>query len=108
MATSETEPRQSPALLPIREEHPGNSIPVLFSDGISSAQFGREVVRCYLSRFDPNLSGSGSSQNEPVAQVVLPTSAFLQSVAFMSRIVDQMVHDGIITAEYKARFFRAE
>ena len=96
------------SLLPIGDRHPKGGIPTLYSDGVSSAQVGREVVRFYLSRFDPNMSGNGPAQNEPVAQIVMSASAFAQTAGFLNAMVDRMIIAGVITVEEKARFFELE
>jgi hypothetical protein len=94
-------------LLPIRESHPHGSIPTFYSDGVSSAQIGREVVRFYVSRFDPNMSGTGPAQNEPIAQIVMSASAFVQTAAFLNAMVDRMVDTGVLSAEDKSALFRS-
>ena len=97
-----------PQLLPMSKAHPNGNIPTLYSDGVSSAQIGREVVRFYISRFDPNLSGSSPAQNEPVAQIIMSASAFVQAVAFLNKMVDGMVSTGIVTSEEKSRLYNFE
>ena len=96
-------PQAPGALLPIRDPYPNESIPTIFSDGVSSAQNGIEVVRFYLSRFDPNTSGSGPMQNEPVAQVIMPVSGFVQTVNFLSKMLSRLEESGTVAPETKAR-----
>ena len=75
---------------------PPPGAPTIFADGVLNLQQSPQVVKFYLFAFEASI-GSGAEQRfNPVAQVVMPVSAFINTVAFFDSIADQMVKDGVV------------
>lgn len=78
---------------------PQQDFPVIFSDGVISAANSRTFVKFYLGRTDPDYLGTGRSQTQAVAQIVMPMEAFVGAVAFFEGALARFVRDGIISRE---------
>src|SRR5258708_400927 len=79
------------------EEFPASIFPTVFSDGVISFVPAVPVVKFYFARVDPNMFGRGGSVLNPFAQVIMPTLAFVDMVAFFQSQIRRMVRDKIIT-----------
>lgn len=68
-------------------------IPLIFSDGVANFTNSIEIVKFYLYRFDPgnqDITGSEDPKIAGAAQVVMPVSAALESVAFLMKAIDNI------------------
>ncbi|WP_416897574.1 MAG: hypothetical protein ACMVY4_19235 [Minwuia sp.] len=73
--------------------------PVAYAEFVSNLAYSREVVKYYFVRNDPAINAVGPAQPNVVAQVVMSTPGFLATAAFFSRMVSQMVREGVVTQE---------
>ena len=78
-------------------EYPPLEFPVIFADGISSMAHGNGHVKIYLMRTNPSMYGSGSSNTQPFAQLVMLSKAFISAAVFMSRHMQEMLKSGAIS-----------
>ena len=80
---------------------PPEGIPTVFIDGIVNLLPAANVVRFYLFRTDPEIRETKPKQrNAIVAQVIMPTEAFVASVAFLHASLDRLVAQGVVRKEY--------
>jgi hypothetical protein len=83
----------------VKEGFPQATLPTFFADGVLNAAPSANVVRFYLYRSDPELTGKGEYQNQVIAQVVLPTLGFLQAAIFFEKAVKQFAAQGILNGD---------
>ena len=82
-------------------EFPPPNFPTVYADGVMNVAHGSQVVKFYLSRFDPSFNVSNSaSQNTPIAQVIMPLYSFIDTAVFFEQALNAMVAEGLITQEY--------
>jgi hypothetical protein len=67
--------------------YPPDTTPVIFSDGIANFVNSPEFFKFYLFRQDPSISGFGPATSRAAAQVVMPMSGALLSIAFLNLVV---------------------
>jgi hypothetical protein len=84
----------------VKEGFPQAALPTFFADGILNAAPSENVVRFYLYRSDPELTGKGEYQNQVIAQVVLPTLGFLHAAIFFEKAVKQFAAQGILNGDF--------
>lgn len=72
-----------------------DSIPTLFSDGILNLANSSSIVKFYLGRLDPQ--SDGTHRTVACGQVVMPLEGFVNSIAFVERMVAKLVSEGIIS-----------
>jgi hypothetical protein len=70
---------------------PPPNIPTIFADGVLNVAHTDETVKFYLGRLDPSeTESSGGPRDQAIAQVIMPVSAFLETVEFFSSVVDKV------------------
>ena len=87
------------AILPAPDDFPSPMLPMIYSDGVSTFQPGPEVVKFYLSRLEPHLRAEAASLTQPVVQVAMSVTGFLQMVAFFNKVTTNMLERGVISAQ---------
>jgi hypothetical protein len=70
--------------------YPAETVPVIFADGIANFVNSSEFFKFYLFRHDPSISGFGPTESRAAAQVVLPMSGALLSIAFLNLVVNDL------------------
>jgi hypothetical protein len=85
---------------PTPSGHPSMDVPTLFCDGIVNLAPSAQVARFYLFRTDPDTAGQQSSQNQVIAQIVMPLEAFVVTSVFFSRALQQMIASGLVAQEH--------
>jgi hypothetical protein len=78
---------------------PPADVHTVYADGIANIAPGDHVIRFYLFRTDPDISGAPSYQNRAVTQVIMPLDSFIVTAAFMNKSLDTLVEQGIISRE---------
>ena len=76
---------------------PAQGVPTIFADGVLNLQHSPQVVKFYLFALEASTSSSAEQRFSPVAQVVMPVSAFINTVAFFDSIAERLVKDGMVT-----------
>lgn len=89
--SNESPPVQPPAAYP----PPG--LPTHFADGVLNFQSGQQVVKFYLFAFEASTSSMTEHRFNPVAQVVMPVSAFINTVAFFDSVAQKLIKDGVVS-----------
>jgi hypothetical protein len=87
------------AILPAPDDFPSPMLPMVYSDGVSTFQPGPEVVKFYLSRLEPHLRAEASSLTQPVVQVAMSVTGFLQMVAFFNKVTANMLERGVVSPQ---------
>src|ERR1700676_1456514 len=88
---------------------PREDLPIIFADGIANFANSSEVFKFYFYRLDPSINGEGVPESRPVAQVIMPLSGVLGSIAFLNAAVADLVnrYPNIKTAWDEAQEFQA-
>jgi hypothetical protein len=79
------------------DDFPSSQFPTAFADGVMSIANSASVVKFYLFRFEPSFSGSGQSQTQPFAQVVMPIDGFAATFSFFEAAMKKYLQQGLIT-----------
>jgi hypothetical protein len=79
---------------------PPVSIPTIFVEGVTNLAPNINVTKFYLYRTDPDLTGKAAYKNQPVAQIVIPTLAFVTMALFFERGLQFMIDQGHVTKEF--------
>jgi hypothetical protein len=87
----------APATLIPATGFPPPGTAVAFADGVSSMAHGTSVVKFYLFRTDPDVAGSGSSQNNIVGQIVMPVDGFVLSAVFLYKSIELLISKQLIS-----------
>ncbi|SRR6266496_1089086 len=74
-------------------------IPVIFSDGVKSQAFGSGISKFYLLRFDPDPEVQTPARETIIAQITMPSDAFVKMVAFFEHRLKIMVAEKAVTQE---------
>ncbi len=77
--------------------YPSPALPTIFADGVLNFQPGQQVVKFYLFAFEASTTSVSEHRFNPVAQVVMPVSAFLNTVAFFDSVAQRLVKDGVVS-----------
>ena len=77
--------------------YPSPGLPTIFADGVLNFQSGQQVVKFYLFALEASTTSVSEHRFNPVAQVVMPVSAFLNTVAFFDSVAQRMVKDGLVS-----------
>lgn len=77
--------------------YPPLGFPTVFADAALNMAPQDGVVRFYLARLDPAMDGSLNSQFQPVIQVAMPVTGFLQMAVFFQAAIDEYVKRGIVS-----------
>ena len=75
---------------------PSPSVPTIFADGVLNLQNSPQVVKFYLFALEASTSSSAEQRFTPVAQVVMPVSAFINTVVFFDSVAERLVKDGMV------------
>ena len=75
------------------------TIPTVFADGIMNLSNNNEVVKFYLARMDPNITGSTGQQTNAIVQVVMPVSAFATTVVFFEDVMKNLIEAGTVNKD---------
>ena len=78
-------------------DFPSHLFPTMFADGVMSIANSPTTVKFFLFRFDPSFSGSGQSQTQPFAQVVMHIDAFAATYSFFEAAVKKYMEQGLIS-----------
>lgn len=81
---------------PVGPQFPAPTLPAVFIDGVASLLYNQQVVKFYLSRLDPSLTGQGAPKMTEVAQVVMPLSGFVMTAIFFEDMLGRMVEAGLV------------
>jgi hypothetical protein len=85
------------AKAPPADDFPSPQFPTVFADGVMSVANSLTIVKFFLYRFEPSFSGSGQSQTQPFAQVVMPMDAFAATFSFFEAAVQKYIEQGLIS-----------
>jgi hypothetical protein len=66
------------------------SVPVIFADGIANFANSVDFFKFYLFRQDPSMSGFGPADSRAAAQIVMPMTGALLSIAFLNLVVQDL------------------
>jgi hypothetical protein len=94
-------------IVAIQEDFPASGMPTVYADGVTTIQPTPEVIKFYLARIDPNLKADGRALTQPFAQVVMPMSGFLQTVAFFGKMVQNLIDQRVVTKEQVDEAYKA-
>jgi hypothetical protein len=90
-------------------EFPRLELPTIFADGVVNILPSKEVVKFYLSRFDPPIVGDANLLQRVIAQVAMPTTAFVQTAVFFQVALNHLVDEGYVSkTEVEALFKQSE
>jgi len=78
--------------------HPA-TIPLLYADNILNVFNNKDIVKFYLTRFNPSAQGMVQEANSPVAQVVMPMRSFIEMAAFFHVTTKNMIERGVFSQE---------
>jgi hypothetical protein len=82
---------------------PPATIPTVFTDGALNFNHSPQVVKFYLFRFDPALTGSSAALPQVIAQVVMPVPSMVHTAAFFNAAIENLVRQGHVSeADWKA------
>jgi hypothetical protein len=70
---------------------------VIFADLVSTHTVGMGISKFFLARIDPDPEGVARNKIEPVAQIVMPMSGFVQMWAFFEHRLKIMKKENIIS-----------
>jgi hypothetical protein len=74
-------------------------VPVIFCDGVASQSYGFGVTKMYLSRFDPDPAARNRPTETMVMQLVMPTDAFVMTVAFLEHRLKNMIAEKAVSQD---------
>jgi hypothetical protein len=77
---------------------PPADIPTVYADGIYNISHGPQVCKMYLYRADPRMQADGEHDPlfQPILQVVMPVTGFLQASVFIQELLPEMLsHPGV-------------
>ena len=78
---------------------PPPHFPTVFADGVLSMANSPSVVKFYLARIEPSLTGDGRTQLQAFAQVIMPIDGFANMFVFFEAQLRLLVKSGIITEQ---------
>jgi hypothetical protein len=78
---------------------PDSDVPSIFSDGITAISPGQYVVKMYLGKVDPDVSGSPKFKVSTTQQLIMPINSFVQAAAFMNNVIETLVESKKLSAE---------
>jgi hypothetical protein len=78
---------------------PGN-LQTIFADNIVNLARGSGVVKFYLTRFDPPMSGNAQPDSVPVCQVIMPIRTFAAMTVFFQQQLEIMIQNKEVTREF--------
>ncbi len=78
-------------------DFPAPQFPTVFADAVSSLANSPNIVKFFLSRFEPSFTGDGRSQLQPFEQVIMPIDGFASMLVFFEAHLKVMVSQGYIT-----------
>lgn len=81
---------------------PPASIPTVFADGVANLAPTSEIMKFYLYRSDPDILAKPEYQNQVVAQIIMPLSAFVEVALFFERALQSLVSRGLVSNEMLA------
>jgi len=70
---------------------PPAGTPVAYADGIANLAHGKNVVKFYLLRADPDVAAVGPVQIQVVAQIVMPIDGFVRSIIFLTKTIQTLL-----------------
>lgn len=70
--------------------YPREDLPVIFADGIANFINSPEFFKFYLYRQDASITGVGPTESRAAAQVVMPLSGALLSIAFLNLVINDL------------------
>jgi len=80
--------------------YPEASVPVIFSDGVTSIANSDFVVKFYLIRKDPDVLAGGPVKDTVAAQVSMPIDSFAATTVFFRHQLDQLIASGQIKQDF--------
>jgi hypothetical protein len=80
-------------------QYPPATIPTIFADGVTNFNNSIEITKFYFFRFDPTFAGVGPALPQVFAQVAMPMSGFVATVAFFKAAVEKLVEQGQVSKE---------
>lgn len=84
-------------ILPPDIEHASIGFPTVFADGVASVAPSNEVIKFYLSRLEPHFFAKEPVKNQPVAQVIMPISGFVNTAVFFQRVLESLKASGVVS-----------
>ncbi len=83
----------------VEEGFPPLTVPAIFCDGVANLAPSKNVVKFYLFRSDPDQAGKPQYKNQILAQIIMPTTAFIYTALFFERGLNQFVAQGAISPD---------
>lgn len=83
----------------VLNEFPPFNFPVIFADGVQSIGWSAANIKFYLMRIEPSSIGSGKTQQQSFAQVVMPMDGFLSAFAFFEAAIEQLKKAELVKQE---------
>lgn len=87
------------ASAPVEPVYPPQSLGTAFADRIVNLTYSTEVVRFYFARYDSSVNSVGISQQNLVAQVVMPLTGFVGAALFFEEMMARLKDQGVVTDE---------
>lgn len=78
---------------------PPQEVLTVFADGVANIAPSQNMIKFYLYRTDPDISGASRYRNSISAQIVMPMDGFISSVAFLHTALARLVAQGILKKE---------
>lgn len=84
---------------PVTGPYPPCNFPTIFVDSIVNLARVGGVVKFYLTRFDPPMSGNAQANQSPVCQIVMPKEGFVAMTMFFQQQLEIMIQKNEVTRE---------
>jgi hypothetical protein len=78
---------------------PSEEVLTIFADGVANIAPSQNIMKFYLYRTDPDISGVTRYRNSIPAQIVMPMDGFISTVAFLHTALARLVSQGILSKE---------
>jgi hypothetical protein len=69
-------------------------------DAVANIWPSGHTVKMYLVRTDPEISGKAEFKNHVIAQLIMPTDGFVQTVLFLSNALEGLIESKAIDKEF--------
>jgi hypothetical protein len=80
--------------------YPPQNLPVLYLEGIHNISVTENVVKMYVFRDNPAVSGQSlNSRRQPVMQIIMPIDEFLRTVIFLERVLSNFQDNNVVSRQ---------
>jgi hypothetical protein len=76
---------------------PPPTIPTVYADSIMNLAPSPHVIKFYLGRIDPSTKGDANYISQPIMQVVMSLTGFVNAAVFFEKALQEFRKRGLVT-----------